>query len=470
MPKKLALFLDGTWNDLRMNDRTNVSRLAQAVLRESRSGVPQIVFYDEGVGVPANVSGIADFSTKLMGGGFGRGLDRKVEAAYRFLVLNYEPGDDIYVFGFSRGAFTARSVCGMIRKIGILKREYFDQCPKAFDLYADTMLDRRDQTMIDFRFKFGHDVVSGPEDYASYLSPAAQVAVANALGLPPTPFSAVTLEENFQYRDTDLTRQVQIDLPSPPGATGPKPGAPIQAYRLMYLGLWDTVASMGLPERLGLFADAANSRYKFYDMIVSSLVCSLRHAVSIDEKRKVFASTPVDNIADLNGTWAVARSYSVDDKAQHLEPDQPVNPGPQYTPYRFRPYQQRWFPGDHGAVGGGNPERGLSNHTLRWIAEGAAWAGLDFEWGGGQLMEARNTNPMCDWPGRREKNILGDLGGYAGRRGPTHVRELGDTAYERYGRAPREIPDNVHLAVGQPWPPRPLLPPPPSFPPDLFMA
>ena len=116
--KKLVLFCDGTWNGLRMQDRTNVSRLAKCVKPYDEHGVQQIIFYDEGVGVGAHIAPLTDTLVKYLGGVFGRGLDRKVEEAYRFLVLNYEPGDDIYIFGFSRGAFTARSLCGMIRKVG----------------------------------------------------------------------------------------------------------------------------------------------------------------------------------------------------------------------------------------------------------------------------------------------------------------------------------------------------------------
>ena len=359
MPKKLALFLDGTWNDLRMKDRTNVSRLAQAVLPRSQGGARQVVFYDEGVGVASGVSKLADFATKSFGGATGGGLDRKVEAAYRFLVLNYEPGDDIYVFGFSRGAFTARSVCGMIRKIGILKRECFDVCPRAFDLYADTKLDKKSTTLVDFRARYGHDVASGPEDYPNYLTDPAQAALLKATASPPEPYGASALEEVFQYRDTAMTAEVKVDRPELAHR-----GEPLRTYRLMYLGLWDTVASIGLPERLGLFADAVNSRYKFHDTSASSLIASLRHAVSIDERRKVFSSTAVDNVENLNRAWAKARGYSVDDQAQNIEPDRPVTPGPAYVPYRFRPYQQRWFPGDHGSSGGGNPVHGSDNVTV----------------------------------------------------------------------------------------------------------
>ncbi|WP_419320203.1 DUF2235 domain-containing protein [Caulobacter sp. ErkDOM-E] len=467
MAKKLALFLDGTWNDLRMKNRTNVSRLAQAVLPESATGVRQVVFYDEGVGVSAGVGKIADFATKTLGGALGKGLDRKVEAAYRFLVLNYEPGDDIYIFGFSRGAFTARSTCGLIRKIGILKRECFDVCPQAFELYADSTQSRRSPATVQFRARYGHDVVSGEEDYAQYLDPAALQALAAAKAPPASPVATSTLEELFQHRDTAQTRKLQITARS----AGPN-GADrtLHTYRLMYVGLWDTVASMGLPERLGLFADAANSKYRFHDTEASSLISSLRHAVSIDENRKVFSSTPVSNIDVLNQEWATARGFSVGDVAQNLEPDQPLTPGPAYVPYRFRPYQQRWFPGDHGAVGGGNPVLGLSSHTLRWIAEGAAWAGLEFNWTGGQLEDARTSvNPLVDWPERRKKNLLGNLGGYSNRSGPKHIRELGDTAYERYCRAPEEIPANARLMAGQPGP-RPRLPPPPTYPANLPMA
>ena len=133
--KRLAVFCDGTWDDLRMPSLTNVARLAKCVSAKGWDGREQIVFYDAGVGVATGVSPLVDRLVSVIGGAIGSGLDEKIENAYRFLVLNYEPGDEIFVFGFSRGAYTARSLCGLIRKCGIVRRECFDKIPEAMQIY-----------------------------------------------------------------------------------------------------------------------------------------------------------------------------------------------------------------------------------------------------------------------------------------------------------------------------------------------
>ena len=79
------------------------------------SGETQIIHYDPGVG-----TGNDD---KLSGGLFGDGLLNKIVDAYTFLVFNYTIGDEIYVFGFSRGAFTARAFVGFLRNCGIMQEE-----------------------------------------------------------------------------------------------------------------------------------------------------------------------------------------------------------------------------------------------------------------------------------------------------------------------------------------------------------
>ena len=113
--KRLAVFCDGTWDDLRIPSLTNVARLAKCVSPKGWDGREQIVFYDAGVGVATGVSPLVDRFVSVLGGTIGSGLDDKIESAYRFLVLNYEPGDEIFVLGFSRGAYTARSLCGLIQ-------------------------------------------------------------------------------------------------------------------------------------------------------------------------------------------------------------------------------------------------------------------------------------------------------------------------------------------------------------------
>src|SRR5437868_13561936 len=92
--KRLAVFLDGTWNAV--DDNTNVWRLKSLCASKSADGAAQLVYYDIGV-------------NGFWGGTFGKGLSANVTEAYEWLIDHYDPGDEIHIFGFSRGAYTARS-------------------------------------------------------------------------------------------------------------------------------------------------------------------------------------------------------------------------------------------------------------------------------------------------------------------------------------------------------------------------
>jgi hypothetical protein len=95
--KRLVFCFDGTWNRLDAQYSTNVVLTAESVLPLTQENVAQVVFYDEGVGTSKFES--------LSGGMFGAGLLKNMADGYRFLIFNYSPGDEIYVFGFSRGAY-----------------------------------------------------------------------------------------------------------------------------------------------------------------------------------------------------------------------------------------------------------------------------------------------------------------------------------------------------------------------------
>jgi uncharacterized protein (DUF2235 family) len=101
-PRRFVICFDGTWNAPSKTAKpTNVVNMVRAVRTRGNDGWSQIVFYDKGVGS----AGGAD---ALLGGLFGYGLTENMIDGYRFLANNFEPGDEIYVFGFSRGAYTAR--------------------------------------------------------------------------------------------------------------------------------------------------------------------------------------------------------------------------------------------------------------------------------------------------------------------------------------------------------------------------
>ena len=111
MSKNIVLLSDGTGNSAAKIFKTNVWRLYQAL--DLRPGNNQIAFYDDGVGT----SRFRPFA--IIGTAFGFGLKRILKDLYAFLSRNYEPGDQIYAFGFSRGAFTIRALVGMISSQGV---------------------------------------------------------------------------------------------------------------------------------------------------------------------------------------------------------------------------------------------------------------------------------------------------------------------------------------------------------------
>jgi hypothetical protein len=117
--KHLVLCLDGTWcdGDNRPEPQSNIALLSGIIEPGPHGGPPQRIYYDAGVGTDGGLF------NRLLGGAFGRGLSANVLAAYRFLSQFYSPGDRLYIFGFSRGAFTARSLCGFMSASGLLTRD-----------------------------------------------------------------------------------------------------------------------------------------------------------------------------------------------------------------------------------------------------------------------------------------------------------------------------------------------------------
>ncbi|MCI0735412.1 MAG: DUF2235 domain-containing protein, partial [Beijerinckiaceae bacterium] len=128
MRKKLVIYCDGTWNKPTKYS-TNVLRMLQATEPKDPNGDPQLVHYIAGVGTTRG--------QKFKGGAFGYGISENIKNAYSFIICNYEPGDEIFLFGFSRGAFTARSIAGLVRNFGVLKRQHLPCAGLAYDHYRD---------------------------------------------------------------------------------------------------------------------------------------------------------------------------------------------------------------------------------------------------------------------------------------------------------------------------------------------
>jgi uncharacterized protein (DUF2235 family) len=132
--KRIAIFCDGTWNtpDEQENGKpcqTNVVKMANALRTISDDGIEQKLYYDIGIGAEGSKL------KRVFDGATGTGISENILQAYQFLVHNYQRGDELFFFGFSRGAFTVRSIVGLIRNSGILDVRYMDKAEQAYNLY-----------------------------------------------------------------------------------------------------------------------------------------------------------------------------------------------------------------------------------------------------------------------------------------------------------------------------------------------
>jgi len=316
--KRFVICFDGTWQQLRQDNLTNIGIIARSVAHTHTTDdgrkIPQIVIYSQGVGANTAALGKASLIgrasqriNRLAGGIFGEGLEDLLVDTYLRLAFNYEDGDEIYVFGFSRGAFAARSLTGLINCSGIVSRIHADQAWEAFRLYRAAPDEEK----------------ATDAEKAEYEDAKKQFRKVYGKGKRAEDGSRIKSEDDI-----------------PP---------------ITYLGVFDTVGQRGMPDALGWISRLSNRRYGFHNVRICPNVQSARHAVAIDEPRLGFPPTLWDHIDESNAA-ALAR--------------------PGADPARIY-YEQRWFVGSHGDVGGGNNSP-LSAAPLKWIAEGAAACGLRF--------------------------------------------------------------------------------------------
>lgn len=194
--KRLIVCLDGTWNAPTSEPRSsNVVKIMRAICHTGADGVKQVTFYDKGVGT-------GDWCDRIFGGAFGHGLDENVKDGYRFLGNNYEDGDEIYLFGFSRGAFTARSLAGFIGCSGLLTKHTLGKLDEAWQLYR-TKPDERDPMEIErirsLGFAAPNIVCIGVWD------------TVGALGVPLNLLNGLS-RRRYQFHDTELGKRVAVAL------------------------------------------------------------------------------------------------------------------------------------------------------------------------------------------------------------------------------------------------------------------
>jgi uncharacterized protein (DUF2235 family) len=215
--KRLAVFLDGTWNIV--GDNTNVWRMCSLCAPGDASGAPQLVYYEKGV-------------SGLLGGTSGKGIDTDIIAAYEWLVDHYDPGDDIFIFGFSRGAYTARSLAGFVAKCGLLK---------------------------------SGGALGVTQLYARYRSKDAR-----------TLWALLDAQEHGTLADATLEERLMLKYAMP--------------VHIKVVGVWDTVGDMGIPwlsfEGLRFWSPLG-----FMSTGLRRPIENGFHALAIDEHRQLFSPT-----------------------------------------------------------------------------------------------------------------------------------------------------------------------------------
>jgi uncharacterized protein (DUF2235 family) len=325
-PRRLVVCLDGTWNN--KDSSTNVLHHAatafECVAGVNGAAATQRVFYHEGVG-----TGPLD---RVTGGGFGFGLETNVRVGYSWLVQNYQEGDEVYVFGFSRGAHTARSLVGFIGMCGLLRRGAPLTVTQLWANYC--LLGRlRDQRGGVWSTVFGEE----------------RPTCRRITDLVTDPWQGARQRSAPMNRTEELLMQCS------------------RRIKIRYLGVYDTVGAVGLD---ALAIPGVRSRLALHhNLRPTTIVESCRHALAIDEHRSNFDHTPF--VAYVGG-------HAGEDESARLKAGVKLDPKQAFDAWNAR-IEQRWFVGAHSNVGGGYEDNVLAQRPLAWVLEGAAAQGLSCE-------------------------------------------------------------------------------------------
>ncbi|QBI01215.1 DUF2235 domain-containing protein [Pseudoduganella albidiflava] len=238
--RRLVVCCDGTWNSRDQMDGgvaapTNVVRMANALASDNT----QRVYYHPGVGAGGSKL------DKMLGGGTGTGLSRNILSAYEWLCRSYEPGDQLYLFGFSRGAYTVRSLVGFINCCGLLR--------------------------------VGEDAPAGSWDAIERL-----------------------FEDGYREGKPIGPLRERIGQARFHNAAG-------ESIPVRFLGVWDTVGALGIPDDMGWLDLVDDPKdHMFHSTSLSGNVQTARHALAMDEQRKTFAPTLWTDVApdaDVQQLW-----------------------------------------------------------------------------------------------------------------------------------------------------------------------
>lgn len=238
--KNIVVLSDGTANQVTVYSHTNLVRLARRLDKTTSIDRRQVMFYDPGLGTesaPGALTLVGKVVTKFLGLTFGYGLSKNLADAYAFLMKNYEPGDRIYIFGFSRGAYTARALTGLLGRVGLLERGCESLIPYAIKYYHKS----DDHQLNFFKKRFSR---------------------------------------TYALKWRDVISEIKDTHPADKASNGVIP--------VHFLGVWDTVKSVGILRWQVALPDT--------DWLPNMI--NGRHAVAIDEKRSQYQ--PVHWDSDTN--------------------------------------------------------------------------------------------------------------------------------------------------------------------------
>ncbi len=195
MNKRLIVCCDGTWDSLSRPVPTNVVKIAQIIKPTAQDGTSQITYYQRGLG-----TGYDEFN-QITGKAFGCGIDDNIQDAYCFLCLNYEKGDEIYLFGFSRGAYTVRSLAGLIYCSGLLKPPYIHHIPEAYNLYRQRDIPPSHPDAIAFRKQYGENV---PIKLLACWDTVGELGIPNQI-----PVLSNLINAQYKFHDVQVNRLIE---------------------------------------------------------------------------------------------------------------------------------------------------------------------------------------------------------------------------------------------------------------------
>lgn len=345
--QRLIVCFDGTWNE--QDSSTNVLHHFNLVHEGAVAGangetIIQKKYYHQGVG-----TSVLD---RVTGGGFGFGLEKNVRDGYNWLVQNYcdpdgkdSPADEIYIFGFSRGAYTARSLVGFIGQCGLLRRAAPLTVNQLWSDYCILGRNREGRSSVWDKLFWQSlarcrpitDLVRDP-----WLRQTG--------GMPAAGARSLNNSERLLVR---WSRRVKIT----------------------YLGVYDTVGAIGWD---ALAIPGLTSHIALHNnMRPTTLIQHCRHALAVDEHRSSFNHTPF---------LAFVGHDSGEREEERGEDAAPLEGGASRRQYWDRTramwqrkIEQRWFVGAHSNIGGGYEDNRLAEIPLNWILDGAADVGLESE-------------------------------------------------------------------------------------------